>query len=324
MCRLSIIVPYLDEDQPFEDTLVSVLQNRPAACEVVVCHRGSYTDPYDLSDEVRFIATGREATWLQLVNTGLQQAGGHILHLLQPGMVVRDGWTDAALAHFQDPCVAAVSPLVLADADPERVLSAGLRFTRGGRRIVHGAGVPRQQAARLVRQPILAPTWHAGFFRQSPLAALGGFCTQVGAEWADVDVGLALKSLGFRCELEVESVVQGPAVLCRGGSAFETGRAAEQVFWRYRREMGGMVSIIAHAGHVVGSALARVHCRETYAILAGRLSAARQWSPYRSHRKRLRRIANSCPACPGNRSGPDDDEDLSAARSPQGRKRAAA
>ncbi len=324
VCRLSIIVPYLDENQPFEDTLVSVLQNRPADCEVVVVHRGGYADPYDLSDEVRFIQTDAGAGELQLLNAGLHQAGGQILHVLQPGMVVCEGWADAASAHFQDPRVAAVSPLVLDATESERVVSAGVRFTRGGCRIVHGAGVPRRQAERLVRQPILAPTWRAGFFLQTPLTALGGFYTQIDAEWADADLGLALKTLGFRCELEVASVIHGAAVSRPSASAFESGRSAERVFWRYRREMGGLVSLIAHAGHVVGSAVSQLHRRETYAVLAGRLTAAREWSSYRSHRKRLRRLANGCLDSGGNRSGPDDDEDSSAARSPKGRKRAAA
>ncbi len=324
VCRLSIIVPYLDENQPFEDTLVSVLQNRPAECEVVVVHRGGYADPYELSDEVRFIQTDAGAGQLQLLNAGLQQASGQIVHVLQPGMVVSESWADAASAHFKDPRVAAVAPLVLDATEPERVVSAGVRFTRGGRRIVHGAGAPRRQADRLVRQPILAPTWQAGFFLKTPLSALGGFSTQVAAEWADADLGLALKTLGFRCELEVAAVIHGTAVCHPSASAFESGRSAERVFWRYRREMGGLVSLLAHAGHVVGSTVSQLHRRETYAALAGRLTAAREWSRYRSHRKRLRRIANGGPDWEGDRSGPDDDEDSSVARSPKGRKRAAA
>lgn len=324
VCRLSIIVPYLDENQPFEDTLVSVLENRPAECEVMVVHRGGYADPYQLSDEVRFVQTDAGAGQLHLLNAGLQQAVGHIVHLLQPGMMVCQGWADAAMAHFQDPRVAAVSPLVLDVVERERVVSAGLRVTRGGCRIVHGAGGSRRQAEQLVRQPILAPTWQAGFFLQTPLTALGGFYTQVDAEWADADLGLALKALGFRCELEIASVIHSATVARPSASAFESGRSAERVFWRYRREMGGWVSLLAHAGHVVGSTVSQLHRRETYAVLAGRLTAAREWSRYRSHRKRLRRLANGYPDCGGNRSGPDDEEDSSAARAPKGRKRAAA
>ncbi len=43
--RLSIIVPYCRDEAAFETTLVSVLENRPNQCEVLVPHDGSYQDP---------------------------------------------------------------------------------------------------------------------------------------------------------------------------------------------------------------------------------------------------------------------------------------
>ena len=53
--RLSIIIPCLGGGAEFDGTLVSVLQNRPADCEVIVAHTDDYGDPYALRGEVEFV-----------------------------------------------------------------------------------------------------------------------------------------------------------------------------------------------------------------------------------------------------------------------------
>ena len=51
MSRLSIVIPVLGSLDGLEDTLVSVLENRPADCQIVVVLNQPYDDPYDLKDE---------------------------------------------------------------------------------------------------------------------------------------------------------------------------------------------------------------------------------------------------------------------------------
>ena len=55
MLRLSIVIPVLGDQKPLDDTLVSILENRPANCELVVVHNTPYNDPYGLSGEVQFV-----------------------------------------------------------------------------------------------------------------------------------------------------------------------------------------------------------------------------------------------------------------------------
>ena len=55
MPRLSIVVFCFHDTQLLEETLVSVLQNRPDNSEVLVMHDGTYEDPYDLADELSLI-----------------------------------------------------------------------------------------------------------------------------------------------------------------------------------------------------------------------------------------------------------------------------
>ena len=44
VCRLSIVVPYDRDEAAFETSLVSILENRPEYCEVIVSHDGQYQD----------------------------------------------------------------------------------------------------------------------------------------------------------------------------------------------------------------------------------------------------------------------------------------
>ncbi len=54
----------MGDQQRFEDTLVSVLENQPERSEVVVVTRGPYDDPYDLRREVGIVEAPRaRAFW---------------------------------------------------------------------------------------------------------------------------------------------------------------------------------------------------------------------------------------------------------------------
>jgi hypothetical protein len=296
VCRLSIIIPLLGDSQAFEDTLVSVLQNRPASGEVLVVHPGRYEDPYRLSDEVSFVQVNSTAGVIDAINAGMQAARGEIVHLLHPGVLVEEGWTDAALAQFRDPAIAAVAPLVLDARDHNRIVAAGLRFSAGGRRIVHGAGVRWSSARRIARKAIVGPTRMAAFYRRSAVLALEGLCPQAGDWYADIDLALCLHRLGFGCALETGSVVTALDVEFDAPCDFQAGRGAERVFGRHRKELGTALSLPAHAAHVVASVLIRPFRIAAYACLAGRLLAAFERVGYRDFGRRMRRASEACRA----------------------------
>src|SRR5437773_6639777 len=83
--RLSIIIPCLGGAAEFDATLVSVLQNRPTDCEVLVLHTEPYDDPYSLGDEVRFIES-HAGSLVELLNIGVEQASGEVLHIVGCGL----------------------------------------------------------------------------------------------------------------------------------------------------------------------------------------------------------------------------------------------
>ena len=55
MPRLSILIPALGSPEALETTLLSVLENRPHDCQVLVALGIDYANPYQLDDEVEFL-----------------------------------------------------------------------------------------------------------------------------------------------------------------------------------------------------------------------------------------------------------------------------
>ena len=128
MTYLSIIVPALGSQKHLDETLVSVLENRPPQCEVILVHPRSYADPYDLGDEVRFVEAGCDDL-VGLMNHGFAASRADFVHFLQPGVEVEPDWLDAALDCFERSLtVGSVSPVIL---DPGRNRrSAAIGVTR--------------------------------------------------------------------------------------------------------------------------------------------------------------------------------------------------
>lgn len=270
MCRLSIIVPFFGDTERFEDTLASVLQNRPDDCEVLVIHRGPYEDPYELEGEVQFIEIPMDAQLVEAVNAGFSAASGEVLHVVRAGVLAKEGWAEPALEWFDDPLIGAVSPIVQQANDEGRILSAGLRYTFGGRRILNGLGKTVKKARRLLRRRTIGPTLTAGFYRRSVIESLGGLCPAAGSRFSDVDMALCLKALEYGSAVEPASVVVADAVDIATVEGFRSGRCAERIFWRHAGTSGWLCSLFFHPFAAVRSLLAGWKRPGTYASLVGR------------------------------------------------------
>ncbi len=298
MYRLSIIIPVLDDNEQFEDTLVSVLQNRPADSEVLVVHSGSYGDPYKLQGEVRFVEVQDAASLVAMLNTGCREADAQIVHLLLPGVLAEQGWSEPAVDCFDDLDVAAVAPVILDVEDPESIVAAGVRYTIGGRRVKHGAGRSLARAKRVFRRRIDGPVLQAAFYRKSALEVLGGFDELCGDAWADVDMGLSLRFLGLRCILEPESVVSASAATTSSPVGYRAGRGAERTFWRHISNNGWLASLAFHPFVVLGSLLGSWNKMAGYTQLLGRTITACGFLGHASHAQHLRELSYS----------PDDED----------------
>ncbi len=188
----SIVIPSVSDARRLETTLISLLENRPSDCEIVVPHSGYYDDPYDIADEVRLIDVPAARTEVELLAVGWSMCQAPIVHTLAPGATVEAGWMDDALARFQQPEVMAVAPQSqFSDGDATYGVVADDFGMRAAGTTAH----------------VQAPMRQAGFYRYSLLAALGGFSTRM-EEYADLDIGLWLAEAGGQCEVASGSVVQ--------------------------------------------------------------------------------------------------------------------
>ena len=186
MNTLSIVIPAAGSQAEIDDTLLSILENRPADCEILVVHDPAYVDPYDLADEVRFVEFEVPKTIAELdrsiayLNAGFQHCRGQILHTLIPGMIVSGDWCEPALDLFEDSNVGSVAPRVQVGKRRSSIKGVGYHSGRG-KQIIKTS------------KPITAPLFGTGFFRASCLRFMRGFEIRFGP-YADVELGLRLKA----------------------------------------------------------------------------------------------------------------------------------
>ncbi len=266
-----------------------MLENRPLHAEVIVVLNDHYDDPYDLGDEVRFVESPRGAGWAECVNLGVQHSQGAVVHPLACGVHATQGWADAALDCFaENQKLASVAPLVIDRENPSLALSAGVRYATGGRRVICGANLPIEKSARRSASRLLGPTLLAGFYLRAAWERVGGLATNVGDCYADIDLALRLRLLGFGAVLERSSIVRAGQPRLDYG-AFRDGLYAERLFLRNVTLGGWAASLLLHPFTVGGDCLSRFpNLPGALASLAGRCVA---WFGLPGHLRHHRQAA---------------------------------
>jgi len=279
---LSIVITAVKEAEPLEATLVSVLENRPAECEIIVAHNGFYDDPYDLDGEVTFVrARGR---WIDCLRAGVEAAGGEAVHLLSAGTTVEEGWTQPALDLLADRRVGSVAPLLLDERDQTRVLAAGVNCTRAGRRHVVAAGL-RCGTRQMRLLEAAGPTLQAGFYRREVIAECGGVPTRVGPKLADVDLALSMSQLGYDCRIALDCRTLAPQADIHRQSAFAEALAAERFYRRHHATL--LKSLLTHPAEIALELLAGLPSPRIFAGLAGRIHGMLACGPEKRFRREL-------------------------------------
>jgi len=224
--RLSILIPHeaspriessrgkaacFENDSALESTILSILENHPSECEVIVSHSGAYSDPYQLGgNEVKLIDVGDGAGLGELLNSGLSQASGAIVHTLLPGCVVEDGWSDAALIHFRNPEISSVSSrLVTSDSKEHDYFSMDANFLPRRSWLHHGRSGEHGVASLC-----------GGFYRRSSLVAASGWLgtpdQSVARESAEAELAMIFRALGLQGVCEPDSMIKAPKRIIEG------------------------------------------------------------------------------------------------------------
>lgn len=291
--RLSIVIPTPRDTAALEETLVSVLERRPDDCEVVVVLGCEYTDPWNIADEVHFVQAPRGASLVSCVNVGAAASRGEVIHVLAAGWLATDGWTDVPLARFDaDATTAAVVPAGVAAGDRERIISAGVRCTRGGRR-QDLAGRRRwleRESTRSGARPgtRIGPVLEAGFWRTETFTAAGGPAVACGDDHADADFAVAIDCAGGRTVYEPSSRVV--AAERKRGRGFRAGLEAERLFWRSLVGRSVVAAVVMHACEVMRHAVTELPLG-TVPMLLGRAVGFFQFGGHFARAVQLHRIA---------------------------------
>ncbi|TWT92259.1 glycosyltransferase family 2 protein [Neorhodopirellula pilleata] len=223
--RLTIVVPHFGETESFESSLVSVLQHRPDDCEVLVPHSGSYDDPFDLSDEVKFVDAG-SPDLVQQIAAAANVARGRFVHVVADGHLATSSWTEPALAEFEYSEAGVVVPVVRVADDSKQiatseVLHAGWSRTGASvcQLIASGATEVTPRQCLRVEGGFLS----ASFWRRDLLRSLSGAFLGEDIVEASLVYGLLCKRAKWRCVVSRESTLFASDLECAfAASDYET------------------------------------------------------------------------------------------------------
>jgi hypothetical protein len=292
--KLSIVIPVLGRLNLLEHSLVSILENRPDECEVLVVLNSPYDDPYALAGEVEFVEAPRGAGLIESLATGVAASRAPIVHVLACGVEVSEGWVETPLRQFKDPSVAAVAPLVLDRFQQQQIVSVGVGYRKGGslRHIGEGKRLPGlgPWAAEMI-----GPSLLAGYYRKSVIEQLGGWDERLGAAGAAADMALGWKQAGLRTVLDPQSkVFAPPAARQLESGTFAQAMAAERMFLSHVAEGEWTPALLAHLFVAAADVCGSLPRPASLLKLLGRTAGWLQYSACRrKHREFLQRIAEA-------------------------------
>jgi len=293
---LSIVIPVTsrlgrDVIQAFEETLVSVLENRPGDTEVIVVLGCEYADPWNIRDEVEFVRAPEGSSLVACVNIGLGVCSGEVIHVLAPGWRATPDWADAALAQFESPKVGAVVPVIISEKQRGRAISQGIAYRSGGQRVV--VKPPRAREGETAVRPAWGPPLQAGFWRAEVLELDGhGFAATCGDSHADCDLAVAARIAGYETVVEPKSSVAESSRKAPAVGSFRAGLHAERLFWRAAAGRPTVLPLVSHLFEIVRHAVVRAPFG-TLPMLAGRALALIQFGSYLARYRRLKAIGSA-------------------------------
>ena len=185
------------------------------------------TIPTSCEAKSQFVEAPQGADLVDCFACGLAASNAPIVHTIAAGFEATPGWADAALARFAEADVAAVAPLVVDRDDPDRILSAGLRWTAAGSigRIAAGKRLDRFAAND---RAFCGPELAVAFYRRDVLETIESLQHHGSDLAAATDLALAMRKAGYRAVQEPACVTTatGELFACRRCLAGGRGRRA--------------------------------------------------------------------------------------------------
>ena len=211
--RISVVIPNWNGAERLERLLESLDQQTERAYEVLVVDNAS-------SDQSRRAASSHGATWIPLdrnygfaraVNTGIRQAGGDAIAILNNDITVASNYLERLGGALEDHAFA--TPKIVMASDPARLDGTFDLTSRGFCSWRVGHGFAASDALWNRPRVIASAPMTACLFRRSVFDQLGLLDEQFGSYLEDVDFGI-------RCALSgIEGYYEPDAVARHEGSA---------------------------------------------------------------------------------------------------------
>lgn len=281
---LSIVIPSHNRADLLALCLHSVITNRPPHCEILVVDDASIDDSVSRTalafPGVRVLRLEQRQGFARAANAGIMASRGPVIELLNDDTEVTSGWAETALPFFDDPNVAAVTPLVL-QYEPSlmqlghvpRVDSAGDEYNTGGFASKRHHNEPVSRVSQTPER-VPAVSAAAAFYRREAVLAVGCFPNDFGAYFEDVDLSCRLRAAGYVCWCEPRSIVWhrvSASYGCRPSWRLIEQQSCneERVFWRNRRPGGR--TLCQHIVVICGKLLRRISEGTTIPWVTGRI-----------------------------------------------------
>jgi GT2 family glycosyltransferase len=294
---LTLVIPSHNRADLLRRCLASVRRHARADTEILVVDDASPHHTVARTAQafagVRVLRFERRRGFCAAVNAGIRAAQHPIVELLNDDTEVTAGWAEAALAHFADPRVAAVAPLVLRGAPgegPASIDSAGDRYFLGGIAGKRGHGQPLS-ARYLQGGDVFGVSASSAFYRRAALLDVGAFPEEFGAYFEDVDVSFRLHWAGHRLRYEPASRVWHRVSASHGRPnrrlLEQQSRNEERVFWRNLPARDLLRALPWHAAVLAAKACRRWQEGESLPFVFGRLRVLGEMVSLIRHRLRL-------------------------------------
>ena len=242
MQSFSIIIPLLENQLRFEDTVASVLRYCQADTQVIVVADTDYVDPHRLESDGVEVIRVEKPNLIECFNHGVMAAKGEIVGMLRPGIELIEGWHKSVANEFSNPSVGSVSPIVVAANRPNKVVTTGVELGIGFKRHLAGTGMSLSSIDSL-GFALYAPTSWAGFYRGEMLSHLMREVDKIDRtldpHYLDLELGLCMATMGFACSLCHDCVIttsNGPAI--RKEAVTPHGRSAQRAYCRHVLHVG--------------------------------------------------------------------------------------
>lgn len=297
MYSLSILIPSHNGRHHLQRCLPTVCRFAPAGSQIIVVDDASTDGTASWLDEcfpqVEVVRLPENRGFCHAVNAGLEHAHGDIVELLNSDTEVCPGWAEAALAHFADPSVGSVAPLVLQLERPDCIDSAGQEYHICG--WAQARGYNRSLSPEYLRvREVFGPSGSSGFFRRSALEQTGGMLPEYEAYLEDTDLAFRLRWAGYRCICE-----PGSRILHRGGGSYGMServvrllaRNEEYNFWINLPLPALLLGLLPHLGFVTVRALRKLLSGQIDPYLQGKWQALCSWRRILHRRQQAQSLA---------------------------------